>query len=83
MIVIEDNGSGIPQAQRSRAFTRFFRGDQATAPGGGVGGAGLGLAIVHEIITLHHGTIVIDDVPETPGIGMRFVICLPATPMTV
>ena len=79
MIMIEDNGPGIPHAQRSQAFTRFFRGDQASAPGSGVAGAGLGLAIVHEIMTLHRGTIVIDDVPAHPGVGMRFVICLPVT----
>lgn len=81
MIVIEDNGPGIPHTQRSQVFTRFFRGDQASAPGGAVAGAGLGLAIVHEIITLHRGTIVIDDVPDTPGVGMRFVICLPVSDM--
>jgi len=67
VVMVEDNGPGIPLARREEVFKRFFRGDhtpgaqavQQAAPSG----AGLGLAIVHEIVTLHHGTIRIEDVP--------------------
>ncbi|MGO4304691.1 sensor histidine kinase [Cupriavidus sp. RAF12] len=67
VVMVEDNGPGIPPARRGEVFKRFFRGDhtpgaqavQQAAPGG----AGLGLAIVHEIVTLHQGTICIEDVP--------------------
>lgn len=66
VVMIEDNGPGIPPARREEVFKRFFRGDHT--PGAPTlqaapGGAGLGLAIVHEIVTLHQGTIRIEDVP--------------------
>lgn len=68
VVMVEDNGPGIAPARREEVFKRFFRGDhtpgaqavQQAAPGG----AGLGLAIVHEIVTLHQGTIRIEDVPS-------------------
>ncbi|KAI3594258.1 Two-component system sensor histidine kinase [Cupriavidus sp. U2] len=68
VVMVEDNGPGIPPARREEVFKRFFRGDHT--PGtptlqASPGGAGLGLAIVHEIITLHQGTIRIEDVPAS------------------
>lgn len=80
VVMVEDNGPGIAASRREEVFKRFFRGDHtpgtvASAPGG----AGLGLAIVHEIITLHQGTIRIEDV-QTSAEGtssMRFVIRIP------
>nr|WP_025586353.1 sensor histidine kinase [Cupriavidus taiwanensis] len=99
VVMVEDNGPGIPPQRREEVFKRFFRGDRATEPGGGradqAGGAGLGLAIVHEIVTLHHGTIRIEDVPPAPASAsqapatdstsgrravMRFVIRIPCEP---
>jgi len=83
VVMIEDNGPGIAPARREEVFKRFFRGDNApspSTPGSAPGGAGLGLAIVHEIVTLHQGTIHIEDVPpaETDGTpAMRFVIRVP------
>ncbi len=68
VVMVEDNGPGIPPARREEVFKRFFRGDHTpgTAPRATPqGGAGLGLAIVHEIVSLHHGTIRIEDVPAT------------------
>ena len=67
VVMVEDNGPGIALARREEVFKRFFRGDhtpgaqavQQAAPSG----AGLGLAIVHEIVSLHQGTIRIEDVP--------------------
>ena len=83
VVMIEDDGPGIAPARREEVFKRFFRGDHGpatTTPGAAPGGAGLGLAIVHEIVTLHQGTIRIEDVPaaETDGTpAMRFVIRVP------
>lgn len=67
-IVVFDNGPGIPSQDRARVFERFFR---ATHVGTG---CGLGLAIVHEIVTQHGGTVVLEDaVPH----GLMVTICLP------
>ncbi len=87
VVMVEDNGPGIAPARREEVFKRFFRGDHVPgrSPEATPGGAGLGLAIVHEIISLHHGSISIEDVPaaESPhadGQGrasMRFVIRIP------
>jgi heavy metal sensor kinase len=49
---VEDDGGGIPDALRERAFERFTRGDQARDPSGG---AGLGLAIVAAVAEAHGG----------------------------
>ncbi|CAJ9234093.1 sensor histidine kinase [Burkholderia pseudomallei] len=54
-IVVEDNGSGVPAAQQADLFKRFFRGD-AQSGNGVETGAGLGLAIVHDIIAMHGGS---------------------------
>ncbi|WER45951.1 sensor histidine kinase N-terminal domain-containing protein [Cupriavidus sp. WKF15] len=91
VVMVEDNGPGIAPQRREEVFKRFFRGDRQgdQAPAAQTAGAGLGLAIVHEIIGLHHGTIRIEDVPAEasasaePGAGcerrptMRFVIRIP------
>ena len=49
-LVVEDNGPGIPEAEQSRVFERFYR-----VLGTGVEGCGLGLAIVREIAQSHGG----------------------------
>ena len=87
VVMVEDNGPGIAPARREEVFKRFFRGDHVPgrSPEATPGGAGLGLAIVHEIISLHHGSISIEDVPaaESPRAedqaraSMRFVIRIP------
>ena len=50
VLSVEDNGPGIPVAERERAFERFHR-----VLGTGVEGCGLGLAIVREIAQSHGG----------------------------
>ncbi len=57
-VVVEDNGPGIPPAERERVVQRFYRGDHASAEG-----TGLGLAIVNEVAVAHRGTFVILDAP--------------------
>jgi signal transduction histidine kinase len=49
---VRDHGIGIPEADRPRIFTKFFRG---SAGGGGIGGMGLGLAVSREIVEAHGG----------------------------
>ena len=68
---VEDTGEGIPAQFVPRVFDKFFR-----TPGTKHhGGAGLGLAIVHEIIVSHGGQI---GVQSTTGKGTTFTFSLPA-----
>jgi signal transduction histidine kinase len=70
---VDDDGPGIPPADRQRVFERFVRLDDARARD--AGGSGLGLAIVAEVVNAHRGTIAIDD----SGLGgARFEVRLPA-----
>jgi two-component system, OmpR family, sensor histidine kinase TctE len=63
-VTVEDHGAGIPPEDRERIFSRFWRGRGAAAPG-----AGLGLAIVAEIVRLHGGAV---EVTAAPGGGASF-----------
>jgi signal transduction histidine kinase len=51
-VSVRDHGIGIPAADRSRIFTKFFRGGASL---GGIGGMGLGLAVSREIVEAHGG----------------------------
>ncbi|HEU4349496.1 MAG TPA: HAMP domain-containing sensor histidine kinase [Actinoplanes sp.] len=72
MIVVADDGPGIPDADRERVFDRFTRLDDARARD--AGGTGLGLAIVRELVRRHGGTVTLGDA----GPGLRVEIRLPA-----
>ncbi|PCE26180.1 histidine kinase [Paraburkholderia acidicola] len=72
-IIVEDNGPGVPKNQQADLFKRFFRGD-GQSDGGVDSGAGLGLAIVHDIMALHHGSVHYEDAPEG---GARFIVRIP------
>jgi signal transduction histidine kinase len=67
---VSDTGCGIPQAEQSRLFERFFR-SSATRD---VPGTGLGLTIVRAIVESHGGSIVCKS---TPGEGTTFIFTLP------
>ena len=54
---VEDTGSGIPKELRERVFEPFFRVDKSRSRE--LGGVGLGLALVHEIVRVHDGGICI------------------------
>ena len=54
---VEDTGSGIPKGRRERVFEPFFRVDKARSRE--LGGVGLGLAFVREIVRVHDGSICI------------------------
>jgi two-component system, NtrC family, sensor histidine kinase HydH len=65
-VLVDDDGPGIPEAERERIFEPFFT-TKAT-------GSGLGLSIVHAIVTQHGGTI---QASERPGGGARMALRLP------
>jgi two-component system sensor histidine kinase TctE len=69
---VEDDGPGIPPAQRARVFERFVR----LAPDGGATGSGLGLAIVRDIARLHGARVELGE--GAAGEGARFTILFPA-----
>lgn len=75
VLVVADDGPGIPEADRERVFERFTRLDAARARTDG--GAGLGLSIVHEIVARHHGTV--RAVAPDGDVGARLEVRLPAT----
>jgi len=69
---VDDDGSGVASADRTRVFERFVRLDDARSRSDG--GSGLGLAIVAEIVAAHGGTAVITDGPLG---GARVIVRLP------
>ena len=72
VILVDDDGEGVPPDQRESVFDRFARLDADRARGSG--GSGLGLAIVSEITRTHGGAVRAED---APGGGARFVVELP------
>ncbi|MEE0558180.1 MAG: HAMP domain-containing sensor histidine kinase [Bulleidia sp.] len=60
-LTVADTGNGIPKDLRERVFEPFFRLDKSRSRE--LGGVGLGLALVHEIVRVHDGTIQIKDNP--------------------
>lgn len=70
-IYVEDNGPGISDENKEAVFQRFYRADSSRKDKQHFG---LGLCIAKEIVTLHHGSIRIED---TKGGGTTFVVRLP------
>jgi signal transduction histidine kinase len=68
MLIVEDNGPGVPSDLKDKVFAPYFTTKHAR------GGTGLGLAIVHRIVSDHGGRIAVTD---APGGGARFAIELP------
>jgi two-component system, OmpR family, sensor histidine kinase TctE len=67
ILVVEDNGPGIPVNERKQVFERFYR-----VLGGNTQGSGLGLAIVREIADAHNATVALNDGPD--GIGTSVTV---------
>lgn len=61
-LLVEDTGNGIPKELRERVFEPFFRIDKSRSRA--LGGVGLGLALVREIVRAHDGSIEIRDNPS-------------------
>jgi signal transduction histidine kinase len=85
VLTVTDDGPGIPAADRARVFDRFTRLDDARARSGSAsaddGGAGLGLAIVRELVRRHGGTVTLTDAtPAGQPPGLRVEVRLPAAP---
>jgi signal transduction histidine kinase len=73
-IVVEDNGVGLRDDEKERAFERFFRGSNAADSGSG--GTGLGLPVVKSITEAHGGRVVIED-SELGGLAVRLELTRP------
>jgi two-component system sensor histidine kinase BaeS len=67
-VAVDDNGPGVPVAERERIFRPFWSRDDS--------GTGLGLAIAHELAAALGGRI---ELESQPGKGSRFELVLPAT----
>jgi signal transduction histidine kinase len=70
---VADDGPGVADCDRQRVFERFARLDDARSRDGG--GAGLGLAIAHDVVVAHGGTITVENAP-----GAVFTVRLPVHP---
>jgi signal transduction histidine kinase len=73
IVVVDDDGAGVPAEDRERIFERFVRLDEARSRD--AGGSGLGLALAREIAAAHGGSLA---ATENERGGARFVLDLPA-----
>ena len=73
-IIVEDNGTGIPQSVVDKIFQPFF----TTKPTGQ--GTGLGLSLSYDIVKAHGGEL---NVETIEGEGTRFIISLPVTTLNI
>lgn len=69
VIIIADNGCGIPAEHLSKVKQKFYKANQT------VRGSGIGLAVADEIIRLHKGSL---DIDSTEGVGTTVTITIPA-----
>jgi signal transduction histidine kinase len=73
ILSVRDRGPGIPLEEQGELFRRYRRGRAAD----GIGGLGLGLHVVHEIVAAHGGEV---HVEAHPGRGSTFIVELPLDP---
>lgn len=72
LVTVEDSGEGVAAEHLPHLFERFYRAQKSRSPQSG--GAGLGLAIVRQVVEAHGGRI---DVESVVGEGTRFRLALP------
>ncbi|MFE7438965.1 sensor histidine kinase [Streptomyces chartreusis] len=73
VLEMSDQGPGMTGEQAAHVFERFYRADTARGRTA-TGGAGLGLSIVHSLVTAHYGRV---EVRTAPGEGATFRVLLP------
>src|SRR6059058_3559694 len=81
-VSVDDEGPGIPAAERERIWDRFWRLERDR--GSAVAGTGIGLSVVRELVALHGGRTWVEDAPVSQRgdrAGSRFVIELPLVPL--
>ena len=81
-VSVDDEGPGIPAADRERIWDRFWRLERDR--GSAVAGTGIGLSVVRELVALHGGRTWVEDAPASERgdrAGSRFVIELPLVPL--
>jgi two-component system sensor histidine kinase KdpD len=69
VIIVSDNGEGIPKSEIHYLFDKFYRGPKAKA-----GGSGLGLSIVQGFVEAHKGTVRVENNPKS---GLSFIVEFP------
>ncbi len=77
-ISVDDTGEGIPAAELTNIFERFYRVDKSRARS--TGGHGLGLTIARRLVEAHGGKI---EARSEPGKGSRFAFTVPVAALTV
>jgi len=77
VVRVDDTGQGIAPEFLPYIFDRFRQADSTTTRAHG--GLGLGLAIVHHLVTLHRGTVTAAS--EGPNRGATFTVCIPLAPL--
>lgn len=78
-VTVQDTGPGIPEEELSRVFERFYQVEKSRAQADEEPGYGLGLAIAHELVEAHRGTI---SVQSASAEGTRFSVRLPLSRRT-
>jgi signal transduction histidine kinase len=78
ILIVEDNGTGIPEEEQPFIFERLYRADKSrnrdTGGTGASGGAGIGLAIAKSAVSAHGGTVTVQSRLNS---GSRFIVTLP------
>jgi len=71
VLIVSDNGPGIPAARVPDLFKRFYEGEHRKF---NTAGNGIGLSLTKDLVELHHGTI---EVKSVEGVGTEFKVELP------
>ncbi|KAJ3319210.1 hypothetical protein HDU76_000617 [Blyttiomyces sp. JEL0837] len=67
---VTDSGPGISDSEKDSIFTRFYRSEQNPSS---VEGTGIGLSLVKELVSLHHGTVTVSNA-NSPSSGSTFTV---------
>ena len=73
VLSVEDNGMGIPEEMLTRIFELFMQEERASRKSSS--GLGIGLSLVHQLVSLHGGSVVAAS--RGPGHGSKFIVRLP------